>query len=128
MLITLATLSLFGQDPTTDLGFIDIKGNRLHPKVRVVVNEDAPLEAVIVSEPISIRCGAARYAYDLYMQPRQCWIRRLPGTEISLTAQAPEAWGNNWRVEWQNCPNPTPRSCQVTSLREDQTIQAVFIR
>lgn len=128
MLILSAALSLIAQDPVTDLGLIEVKGQRLHPIVRVQVNADAPLEAMVIGTPSSIRCGAEQFTYHRYMQPRQCWIRRAPGTELSLQAVAPADWGDDWRVEWQDCPMPSGRTCHLTASRADQTIKASFIR
>ncbi|WP_409018581.1 hypothetical protein [Brevundimonas vesicularis] len=92
----------------------------------VQINEDAPEDALIISEPVSIRCGARAFEYSPRDAPRLCWIRRPTGTLITLTARPPQAWGDNWHVTWQDCPQPDLRACHVPVGLEDRLIKARF--
>ncbi|WP_128115892.1 hypothetical protein [Brevundimonas diminuta] len=125
-MIALLTLFLL-QDPVTDLGFLEVKGRRLDTRLTVEVNEDAPLQAIVVSSPVGIRCGAQRFEFDRYEAPRLCWVRAMSGTSVQLTARVPESWGEVWRVEWSGCEASDERSCAALISQNDLKITARFV-
>ncbi len=125
MIALLALLAL--QDPTFNLGVVEVRAKRSDTLVTVVVNDDAPEEATIISAPVGIRCGARRFEYSRNEAPRLCWTRDLPGTAVHLSAKAPQSWGSAWRVEWSGCETSDSRGCDVALGRADVQVEARFI-
>lgn len=131
MLILACALAFAAAQDATDLGLIVVNATRPEApdaRLTVSVNPDAPEQAVVVSAPTGIRCGAGAHEYSRHEAPRLCWLRRPKASTIALTAQAPAAWGDAWRVEWSGCEASDERACTVLIGQVDLSISARFVQ
>ena len=127
MLTALALAALIAQPPSiadvTVLDEIEVTGRRLDYRLGVEVAGDLDESTVVVSSPVSIRCGGDTWRYSLIYSPRQCWYRGLPTTAVELEARAVGAF----TVTWSGCePENDPRRCRAVFGAAPLRVTATF--
>jgi hypothetical protein len=103
------------QEVPANLSDVVVRGKRLTQLVSVSVAGDVPVEVLVRSDPVGVRCGVTRFRYDRFAAPRLCWIKRPEGEEIRLEVEGMERLGVGWVAEWEGC-EPQAASMQCTLL------------
>lgn len=125
--IALALLGL-SQDPAATV-LPDVMVEARDPLITVTVLGDVPVEVIVRSAPIGVRCGAGAFRYDRYEAPRLCWIRRPHEDVVRLTAEGLDKLGPGWAVDWDGCdPQPDPLTCDVSVPIAGANVTARFHR
>ena len=127
MVSPLLLLALLGTPQDSGVTVLpDVVAEARDPLITVRVVGEIPVEVIVRSAPIGVRCGASAFQYERLDSPRLCWIRRPYAEIVHLTA---EGLGSGWTVEWDGCdPQPDPRACDVSTPRDGATVTARFHR